>query len=187
MEELISFLHNLLGLFPLFIQVFHNNMTEGLREISFSYEKGIFYVLFLEGDTIHQIPVGFSTARQTWLTIHEEPYLIATSGEFTSDENGTPVLKLTLTFLEECVSRKIHIFFQDRQIQIRFLETPGKGMIMEGLESVTEELANKLIFATFRDNGGMTVVHRLMEGTIEPVVQGTLCPQKIISSQEQPS
>lgn len=57
---------------------------------------------------------------------------------------------------------------------------------MEGLESVTEELANKLIFATFRDNGGMTVVHRLMEGTIEPVVQGTLCPQKIISSQEQP-
>lgn len=50
------------GLFPLFIQVFHNNMTEGLREISFSYEKGIFYVLFLEGDTIHQIPVGFSTA-----------------------------------------------------------------------------------------------------------------------------
>lgn len=174
------------GLFPLFIQVFHNNMTEGLREISFSYEKGIFYVLFLEGDTIHQIPVGFSTARQTWLTIHEEPYLIATSGEFTSDENGTPVLKLTLTFLEECVSRKIHIFFQDRQIQIRFLETPGKGMIMEGLESVTEELANKLIFATFRDNGGMTVVHRLMEGTIEPVVQGTLCPQKSISSQEQP-
>lgn len=175
------------GLFPLFIQVFHNNMTEGLKEISFSYEKGIFYVLFLEGDTLHKIPVGFSTACQTWLTIHDEPYLIATSGEFTFNENEVPVLKLTLTFLEECVSRKINIFFYDDQIQIQFLETPGKGMIMEGLESVTEELANKLIFATFRDNGGMTVVHKLMEGTIEPVIQGTLCPSKSLDGQVESS
>ncbi len=172
------------GLFPLFVQVFHNNMTEGLKEISFSYEKGVFYVLFLEGDTLHKIPIGFSIPMQTWLTIHDEPYLIAASGEFTFDENHVPVLKLTLTFLEECVSRKINIFFQDDQIQVRFLETPGKGMIMEGPESVTEELANKLIFSTFRDNGGMTVVHRLMEGTIEPVVQGTLCLPESADGQE---
>ena len=78
----------------------------------------------------------------------------------------------------------VNIFFQDDQIQVRFLETPGKGMIMEGLESVTEELANKLIFSTFRDNGGMTVVHRLMEGTIEPVVQGTLCLPESADGQE---
>lgn len=35
-----------IGLFPLFIQIFHNNMTEGVQKISFACEKGNFSVNF---------------------------------------------------------------------------------------------------------------------------------------------
>lgn len=132
-----------IGLFPLFIQIFHNNMTEGVQKISFTCEKGNFSVNFLESGEWHNIPTGFGKFKESWLTLHEESYLIAASGEFTTDENGTAVLKLDFTFLEECVRRKINIFFlPEDEILIRWYETPGKGMIMEGLESITEEISS---------------------------------------------
>ena len=170
-----------IGLFPLFIQVFHNNMTEGVQKISFSLEKNAFAVSFLEAGEWHELPVGLGTAKESWLTLHEESYLVAASGEFTTDENGTSVLKLEITFLEECVRRKIHIFFlPEDQIQIRWYETPGKGMIMEGLESITEEISKNFLYGAFKGAGGLSLLHRVMEQTIEPVSQGTL----VIPTQE---
>lgn len=164
-----------IGLFPLFIQVFHNNMTEGVQKLAFSYEKGEFTVAFLEAEEWHKIPVGFGRAAESWLTLHEESYLIGTTGEFTRDENGTAVLKLGLTFLEECVRRKIHIFFlPEDEILLRWYETPGKGMIMEGLESLTEEISNNFLYGAFKGTGGLDLLHRVMEQTIEPISHGSL-------------
>ena len=164
-----------IGLFPLFIQIFHNNMTEGVQKISFSCEKGNFSVNFLESDEWHNIPTGLGKFKESWLTLHEESYLIAASGDFTTDENGTAVLKLDFTFLEECVRRKINIFFlPEDEILIRWYETPGKGMIMEGLESITEEISNNFLYGAFKGTGGLELLHRVMEQTIEPVSHGYL-------------
>lgn len=164
-----------IGLFPLFIQIFHNNMTEGVQKISFSCEKGNFSVNFLESGEWHNIPTGLGKFKESWLTLHEESYLIAASGEFTTDENGTAVLKLDFTFLEECVRRKINIFFlPEDEILIRWYETPGKGMIMEGLESITEEISNNFLYGAFKGTGGLELLHRVMEQTIEPVSHGYL-------------
>ena len=69
------------------------------------------------------------------LDLHGEHYLVATLGEFTKDENHVPVLKLEITFIEECVKRKAHIFFhEDSEIEIRWNETPGRKMILAGSE-----------------------------------------------------
>ena len=164
-----------IGLFPLFIQIFHNNMTEGVQKISFACEKGNFSVNFLESGEWHSIPTGLGKFKESWLTLHEESYLIAASGDFTTDENGTAVLKLDFTFLEECVRRKINIFFlPEDEILIRWYETPGKGMIMEGLESITEEISNNFLYGSFKGTGGLELLHRVMEQTIEPVSHGYL-------------
>ena len=168
-----------IGLFPLFIQVFHNNMTEGVQKLSFTCEKGEFSVNFLESGEWHPLPVGFGQATESWLTLHEESYLVGTCGEFTTDENGTAVLKLEITFLEECVRRKIHIFFlPEDELQIRWYETPGKGMIMEGLESITEEISKNFLYGTFKGAGGLELLHRIMEQTIEPVSHGYLVTEE---------
>ena len=164
-----------IGLFPLFIQIFHNNMTEGVQKLSFTCEKEDFSVNFLEAGQWHNIPIGFGRFKESWLTLHEESYLISASGEFTTDENGTPVLKLDFTFLEECVRRKINIFFlSEDEILIRWYETPGKSMIMEGLESITEEISNNFLYGAFKGAGGLNLLHKVMEQTIEPVSHGHL-------------
>ena len=166
-----------IGIAPLFVQVFHNNMTDGISEISFTYDAGNFYVSFTEGEVIHKLPVGFGRAADGCVDLHGEHYLVATLGEFARDENDIPVLKLEITFIEECVKRKAHIFFhEDDEIEIRWNETPGQKMILAGLSSITEELSGNFLYNSLLGDHNITteLLHRLMEQTIEPAVRGYL-------------
>lgn len=170
-----------IGIAPLFVQVFHNNMTDGISEISFTYDAGNFYVSFTEGEVIHKLPVGFGRAADGCVDLHGEHYLVATLGEFARDENDIPVLKLEITFIEECVKRKVHIFFhEDNGIEIRWNETPGKKMILSGLSSITEELLGNFLYNSLLGDHNITteLLHRLMEQTIEPAVRGYLKSSK---------
>lgn len=166
-----------IGIAPLFVQVFHNNMTDGISEISFTYDAGNFYVSFTEGEVIHKLPVGFGRDADGCVDLHGEHYLVATLGEFARNENDIPVLKLEITFIEECVKRKVHIFFhEDNGIEIRWNETPGKKMILAGLSSITEELSGNFLYNSLLGDHNITteLLHRLMEQTIEPAVRGYL-------------
>lgn len=166
-----------IGIAPLFVQVFHNNMTDGISEISFTYDAGNFCVSFTEGEVIHKLPVGFGKAADGCVDLHGEHYLVATLGEFARDENDIPVLKLEVTFIEECVKRKAHIFFhEDNGIEIRWNETPGKKMILAGLSSITEELSGNFLYNSLLGDHNITteLLHRLMEQAIEPAVRGYL-------------
>ena len=166
-----------IGIAPLFVQVFHNNMTDGISEISFTYDAGNFCVSFTEGEVIHKLPVGFGRAADGCVDLHGEHYLVATLGEFARDENDIPVLKLEITFIEECVKRKAHIFFhEDDEIEIRWNETPGKKMILAGLSSITEELSGNFLYNSLLGDHNITteLLHRFMEQTIEPAVRGYL-------------
>ena len=171
-----------IGIAPLFVQVFHNNMTDGISEISFTYDAGNFCVSFTEGEVIHKLPVGFGRAANGCVDLHGEHYLVATLGEFARDENAIPVLKLEITFIEECVKRKVHIFFhEDKGIEIRWNETPGKKMILAGLSSITEELSGNFLYNSLLGDHNITtteLLHRLMEQTIEPAVRGYLKSSK---------
>lgn len=170
-----------IGIAPLFMQVFHNNMTDGISEISFTYDAGNFCVSFTEGEVIHKLPVGFGKAADGCVDLHGEHYLVATLGEFARDENDIPVLKLEVTFIEECVKRKAHIFFhEDNGIEIRWNETPGKKMILAGLSSITEELSGNFLYNSLLGDHNITteLLHRLMEQTIEPAVRGYLKSSK---------
>lgn len=174
-----------IGIAPLFVQVFHNNMTDGISEISFTYDAGNFCVSFTEGEVIHKLPVGFGRAADGCVDLHGEHYLVATLGEFARDENDIPVLKLEITFIEECVKRKAHIFFhEDDEIEIRWNETPGKKMILAGLSSITEELSGNFLYNSLLGDHNITteLLHRLMEQTIEPVVRGYLKSPKETNS-----
>ena len=166
-----------IGIAPLFVQVFHNNMTDGISEISFTYDAGNFCVSFTEGEVIHKLPVGFGKAADGCVDLHGEHYLVATLGEFAGDENDIPVLKLEITFIEECVKRKAHIFFHENNgIEIRWNETPGKKMVLAGLSSITEELSGNFLYNSLLGDHNVTteLLHRLMEQTIEPAVRGYL-------------
>lgn len=162
------------GLYPLVIQVFHNNMTEGVRKIAFRKEGEDLFICFLEGEQWCELKIGFQKAQDNWLTLHEESYLVAVSGVFSTDADGNLVLKLEMAYLEEAVRRRIYFYFRGNEMEARWYETPGKALIMEGLESITEDLTRHPIYNKLKEWGGMDLAHRLMEQTIEPVIRGYL-------------
>ena len=162
------------GLYPLVIQVFHNNMTDGISRIAFRNSEEGFYIRFLEGGQWIETKIGFNKVEEAWITLHEESYLVAVQGEFTKDADGNTVLKLEMSYLEEAVRRKIYISFIGNRIETHWYETPGKALIMEGLESITEDMMNHPIYNKIKEWGGMDLAHRLMGQTIEPVIYGEL-------------
>ena len=170
------------GLFPLVMQVMHNNMTDGISEISF--RKGMI-LCFQEGEESIELEMGWSEYIENKLTIHGETYLVAVKGELSSDADDNQVLKVEIAYLEEAMRRKLYVTFvrntgnnrdliPPEHIEIKWYESPGKALIMEGVESITTEVTKHPIYARIRENGGIDLLHRLMEQTIEPVIKGEL-------------
>ena len=100
------------GMFPLTLQVFHNNFSDGIRRIGFFYEKGRFFVELTEGEKTQRIEIGLTGSKVVEWVENEEPYLLGTTGRFAENEDGELVLKIDFSFLEEAARRKIKIVFQ---------------------------------------------------------------------------
>lgn len=161
------------GLLPLILQVFQNNMTEGLRQVRFAKEKDGLLVWVLEGEDWKKIPVGFGGFQETWLDIKGESYLVSSRGDFTTDEKGRLVLNLDLAFLEDAAHRKVSIHFEDEdQVEMRWSETPGRKLIMDGLYAIMDEMKGNLLYDRLVEWGGMNFIYKIMAQTIEPVVRG---------------
>lgn len=184
------------GLFPLVMQVMHNNMTDGISKINF-YKKRTkelqqtLILCFQEGEESIELEMGWNQYIENKLSIHGEAYLTAVKGELASDADDNLVVKVEIVYLEEAMRRKIYVTFAKNPgnkceliapeyIEVKWYESPGKALIMEGMESITTEVTKHPIYSRIRENGGIDLLHRLMEQTIEPVIKG-----KIIDSSEE--
>ena len=183
------------GLFPLVMQVMHNNMTDGISKINFYKRRTkelqqTLILCFQEGEESIELEMGWNQYIENKLSIHGETYLVAVKGELSSDVDDNPVLKVEIVYLEEAVRRKLYVTFvkdtsaskliTPEYIEIKWYESPGKVLIMEGMESITTEVTKHPIYSRIRENGGIDLLHRLMEQTIEPVIKG-----RIIDSSEE--
>lgn len=183
------------GLFPLVMQVMHNNMTDGISKINF-YKKRTkelqqtLILCFQEGEESIELEMGWNQYIENKLSIHGETYLVAVKGKLSSDVDDNPVLKVEIVYLEEAMRRKLYVTFvkdtsaskliTPEYIEIKWYESPGKALIMEGMESITTEVTKHPIYSRIRENGGIDLLHRLMGQTIEPVIKG-----RIIDSSEE--
>lgn len=183
------------GLFPLVMQVMHNNMTDGISKINF-YKKRTkelqqtLILCFQEGEESIELEMGWNQYIENKLSIHGETYLVAVKGELSSDVDDNPVLKVEIVYLEEAMRRKLYVTFvkdtsaskliTPEYIEIKWYESPGKALVMEGMESITTEVTKHPIYSRIRENGGIDLLHRLMGQTIEPVIKG-----RIIDSSEE--
>lgn len=183
------------GLFPLVMQVMHNNMTDGISKINF-YKKRTkelqqtLILCFQEGEESIELEMGWNQYIENKLSIHGETYLVAVKGELSSDVDDNPVLKVEIVYLEEAMRRKLYVTFvkdtsaskliTPEYIEIKWYESPGKALIMEGMESITTEVTKHPIYSRIRENGGIDLLHRLMGQTIESVIKG-----RIIDSSEE--
>lgn len=163
------------GIFPLIMQVFHNNFTDGIRRIGFRVEEQKNWLLLWEGDELLKMEIGFRTAAVSGISVHGESYRVAVRGEFAKNEEECLVLKLDVAFLEEAARRSIKcIFARDDRIKVCFDEKPGKDLIMEGLEGILKTASDKMFLKNLMEFGGISLPELLVENTIQPEIEGRL-------------
>lgn len=160
------------GFFPLMMQVFHNNYTEGIKKVRFAAEKGRLWMYFTEGEEEKTVEIGMGETRITEVEEHGEPYLTAVTAEAAEDEDGRLVLKLDAAFLEEAARRKIKIFLDEGKLELRFNETPGKDVILSSIQGIMQEAGSKLKLSEKKDGKGLKLVQRVIESSIAPIIYG---------------
>ncbi|MCR5675002.1 MAG: beta-lactamase family protein [Lachnospiraceae bacterium] len=183
------------GVFPLLMQVVHNNFTDGISSIGFRRKRdGTFLINLYEGNAIYVITCGFYGSVATGqIDMHGEIYDIAVRSDFTTDENDRPVLKNEIFYVEEAATRILNIYLEPsdlmspdapEKIEVRLDETPGSAMIVPSLKMITTEKAGNgldgFFLKQFSDIGGMNAVNMLAYATIRPTVFGSL--RKEVSS-----
>lgn len=160
------------GLFPLIMQVFHNNYTDGICEVGFLVKDQKFYVCFREGEKPYCMEVGWNEAKITEIDMHGEPYLAAVKGQAAFDEDGYTMLKLKFSFIEEASSRLLKIRFTEKHIEMMWNEYPGKDLLMTGLDSVMTEGTSSFLLDSLMEKDTIGLVDLLMDQTICPKVKG---------------
>lgn len=152
------------GVFPLLLQMFHNNFTDGIKEVKFVCEDGKYYVLFYEGEAVHRIRICNKEPYYRVLDIKGEPYSIGSVSEYSEDEDGSPVIKLSVSFLEEVAKREIRFYFKENGKMIMKLdELPGREIMREGVEVAV----GQALEANF-------IVKRTLGNVAEPFIKGAV-------------
>lgn len=164
---------NGVGLFPLIMQVVHNNYTWGISDLTFRYEKGILNLEFQEGKQLHVLPVGFGKGRHTTIDMNGEKYIVGTKGRFAFNEDGLPVLALEIAFIEEATARTLKIVFRDPDnIELHWSESPGDVIITNTVEQITLGSGNAgFLTEQLMKNVTPAFISRTMQATVQPVVE----------------
>lgn len=166
------------GLLPLLTQVIQNNYSKGLASFTFSLQDGLFYVTLHEVDQSFALPVDFKSARTVDLDYHGEPYRVAVTGRFTTDEEDIPVLRLRISFLEIANSRIVKIFFRGDRIETHWSELPGKSCLTAGLAFIQGELKTFPMLDNILAKADNDFVRYKLDKAMEPVVKAYLSSEK---------
>lgn len=163
------------SLFPLMLQVVHNNFEEGISMIHFMKTEDKFCIQLKDGEFIHTIYAGILCWKETELNLKGEIYRVAAMVQATKDEDDRTVLKLNIAFLEEASNRIIKFFWNDsdmKQLEIQWMESPGAELILEGLESVAGSITEHPILSGIHGKNLASIFTKIIKQTIEPVTTG---------------
>ena len=163
-----------IGFFPLLMQVFHNNFTDGISSVSFEAEQDALFIIFREGEDCHRLRIGFESWQKNSILEHDEPYFVAVRGSLKTDEKDRLTLLLDVHFLEEACQRKYKIFFENGKIELRVTESPGDDIIMDGIAYAgnPESLKGIPFLGNVMDRGGMSLLTGAVINIVHPVVFG---------------
>lgn len=159
-----------LSTMPLILQMAQNNHTKGLSSVSFSLERGRFYIDAVESGEQKRFEVGFFKPAYTVVEYGGEKYMVGVTGRLCKNEDDVLVLKVRLSFVETANSRFIKFrFVSDDKIEAEFYEQPSEKYLSVALDCTVKEYKN----IRFLD----PVIAKLDSDFIEYKVQSTFHPR----------
>ena len=185
------------GIFPIMMQIVHNNFTDGIHKIGFRLEdNNSFFIDIYEGVELYSLRCGFGGKRYTSkINMHGEIYEVSLISEFKTDEYNRLILKNDIYFLEEACLRKLDICFEDdaadrcdrkgtfihpsvpAQIEVRLYENPGTSLLMDTINNMAPEGIGGLpgmLAGRFMKGGMKGIFENAVKNVIQPKLTGKL-------------
>ncbi len=148
-----------IGVLPVVMSLFHENFSDGIEKISFCAQKNRMEMLFYKEKEIVCVPFSMDgNACYFDFLENREHFYAASIAKMTKNEDGIPVFKISVFFLETTSVRHIKIFFYRTKTVIRFTEDPTGLDMLETFAPIIEEATSKTaknILARFDDSGLM--------------------------------
>ncbi len=176
-----------IGIFPLMMQIVHNNFTDGIRKVGFRFtDDKAFFIDIYEGEAIFRLRCGFGGKRYVNdINMHGENYKVSLQSFFTRDEYNHLVIRNEIYFLEEACIRTLNIHFMDEtfihplapsRIEIRMCETPGTAMFLNTVRNITPEAIGSMtaVIPKIMKGGVKEAMLHAVNNTIQPVIVGIL-------------
>lgn len=116
------------GILPLITQAMMGCYAGFTTQIGFtcSDEAQGLCMQLTEADILHTISIGFEEPKYSLLHFACGDYTVGTRGQFTTDEDGHPVLKLWISFIEVTSTRTLKLFFMDdTTLIVKYGEEPS--------------------------------------------------------------
>lgn len=185
------------GIFPIMMQVVHNNFTDGIHKIGFrSCDNNSFYIDIYEGIEVYSLRCGFGGKRYiSKINMHGEKYEVSLVSFCKTDEYNRLVIRNEINFLEEACVRTMNICFKDDAadredrkgtfihpsvpsgIEIRFRETPGTDILVDTMNNMAPDAFNGFqgkLMERFFKGGVKEVFETAVQATVQPVIHGKL-------------
>ena len=171
------------GLFPLVMQVVHNNYTHGISMMRFRFQDSTFYIDFKEGEDTLSIPVGFTRTEHTEINMNGEAYLVGSRARLGFNEDGIPVLTVSFAFIEEPNERRVKILFRSPdELLLKWTELPGETIIGDTLEMITTGSGSaNPIFTGLLSQISPDLIDEIMISALQPNVRAFRTQQKLIT------
>lgn len=128
------------GLMPVIWQAVQNNYSSGFKFVSFLRSGSAFYMTYAEEEESHLILIGFTSPADSSLRFAGVPYQVKTLGTFTHDEDGVPLLKIRIDFIETPMTRCIKLYYAGSQPHLKQYERPGSDFIFSKVLGIKKEL-----------------------------------------------
>lgn len=126
---------NRAGLVPVIVACMEDWYTKGAERVAFERDGDRLTLLWRESGCEYRVPVGLGgNARECVLDFGGNLFAVGTTGRFVADEDGNPVLKLTLCFLESSSARLVKlVFLPDGTLTVKLDESPALLTAMDSL------------------------------------------------------
>ena len=168
------------GLLPLSLQVVHNCYTQGLHSVSIGGSKKHPVLIYREKGCTYEILLGTSRPCVQDVDFCGNVFRIAASAGFTNNEDGFPVARITLDFLETPFSRILKLFKTPTGFILQQSETPHMDQIINTALS-TASAALRTLLSTMLGSGSEDYLQWKFAQVFSPTL--TLSENKELLSQ----
>lgn len=159
---------------PMLIQAMSGNFDSGTKRVTFKAGKEALIVSIYGGDgdnAVTKIPVNFD-GKPSYFNLERrgDVYRIGALGNFTADEDGRPVLRLMLCFIETACTRLLKFIFEGSEVTLKFRDSPNLyNAIDEGAEillPVLSSASRKILDAALESDIADYQIRKFLEPSI---------------------